>query len=116
MKTAENVILPIGIWRLDERSCGMEKATIEVYRYRDHKGRPTCAANFFESEICDFLLQSKLGTRNHCIFDANHDSKTGFNDIGHYNEDFRESLKPCESCPVWHNNIRSDESCQKSSR
>lgn len=45
----------------------IEPLTITVQAYRDEDGHPTCAADFPQGHVCQFLGVRKFGTQDTCL-------------------------------------------------
>ena len=46
-----------------------EKTTIEIERYRDPSGKPTCAVDFNGGKVCQFMALARMGTTELCALD-----------------------------------------------
>ena len=71
-----------------------ETRTIHVQAYRDKDGNPTCAADFPQGHVCQFLGVRKFGTQDTCLA-KNTDV---FRRVSWPLYGF---LVPVEGCPVW---------------
>jgi hypothetical protein len=72
---------------------------IQVRRYRDAKGNPTCAVNFPAGKVCIFYMTQRFGCNETCFF---------ANDAGKRREELKRRdgkgmLIPLRQCPVWNN-------------
>lgn len=84
-----------------------ETTAIMVRKIRDGDGQPTCR---YWDEICPFMMQSGLGTRDHCFWlggsgkyrvqlERRHDERGPF--MG--------TTIPHKNCPVWAANQPTEE-------
>lgn len=78
-----------------------EDFKLSVKRYRDKKGRPTCASNFATEEVCVFYRTERFGTNDTCVFaSVNYKYKETM-------ERYLESdgiigcMIPLRLCPIW---------------
>ena len=76
-----------------------EHCLLDITRYRDPEGNPTCAGHFQTGEVCTFYCTAVFGTQETCVFSKAHetlgrrlDTKTG-------------SLIPLPQCPVWNRGL-----------
>jgi len=82
-----------------------ETTTIEVVRYRDPEGRPTCALSFNTEEVCKFFRTQKFGTVDTCLFAEQYYK---YNESQQrYNDDIYGYMIPLSNCPVWNKNDNS---------
>ena len=75
-----------------------ETVTLEVVRYRDDSGQPTCAVNFDTGENCEFYRTQRMGTSETCIFApeaGKHSAAMSRREFG------LGSLEPGNWCPIW---------------
>jgi len=81
-----------------EEEITKEVAYIEVVRYRDKDGKPTCAKNFDTGEVCLFYTAQRFGTHEACWFS---DKSGKFWETMRRRNDGIGSLIPLNNCPLW---------------
>lgn len=79
------------------------KIEVEVVRYTDQQGNPTCATNFETGEICEFYRTQRLGTHETCLFsDPDRRYQTHLKRrISSKGIEGDGTLIPCDNCLVW---------------
>jgi len=80
----------------------IERTSIDVVRYRDGDGHPTCAKNFNAGEVCIFYATQKLGCHETCWF-ADKDSRRWV-PLERRKDEYG-TLIPLASCPIWKGEI-----------
>lgn len=75
-----------------------EGHTMQVVRYRDKAGVPTCAMDFDRGKVCKFYMSQKWGTHETCVFAEYYGKyweplKRRENGVG--------NLIPLKQCPIW---------------
>jgi hypothetical protein len=71
-----------------------ERICLDVVRYRDLEGKPTCSLYVPTGKYCRFLLTTRFGTAHTCTF-ANKESKNW-----EYLKEDR-YIRPFDNCPLW---------------
>ena len=72
----------------------VEEILLPMPRFRDSKGKPTCAASFEKrGHFCQFISLAKLGTVEFCTAMGDRLYRDG-DDGGGY-------LQPHADCPIW---------------
>ena len=78
-----------------------ELVHIEVMRYRDAEGNPTCAAGFNDGRVCRFYGTRKLGAVEVCMLQsADLLRRLDLPDLLRSGGGSG-SLIPADGCPVW---------------
>jgi hypothetical protein len=75
-----------------------EISTIEVIRYKDPKGRPTCAVDFTTKKVCKFYRTMRFGTTDTCLFAETYYK---YSESQQKYDNDRGYLIPLDNCPVW---------------
>lgn len=83
----------------------IESATIPVVKYRDDKGRPTCARNFNTGEVCQFYRTQRFGLNDTCLFSDM--SGRYWRTMDRYDNSFG-YLIPLDNCPLWKDEINQE--------
>ena len=80
-----------------------EQVDFKITRYRTPKAKPTCAIDFKNGKVCEFLQLAMLGTRETCFFiqDSSKRKKTLERDISSDGEISNGYLMPFKGCPIW---------------
>lgn len=80
-----------------------EIVQLDVIRYRDTNGNPTCIADLQNDEVCDFLRAFNVGKRYCCHWD-----KPSYlsRPILARGDDGSGSLIPIDACPLWNGEKR----------
>jgi len=76
-----------------------EKITLEVVRYRDKDGKPTCARDFKAGEVCEYYRVHTWGTIETCLFSP---ACRGLGEaLERRGDDRLGTLIPMDGCPLW---------------
>lgn len=101
----------------DDAKASAELVSLQVERYRDPDGNPTCAIDFDTDKVCRFYRTGKFGLTDTCVFAKGYgvQSFTSPSDLSDVmfrrGPDGLGLLIPLYYCPVW-----SDEAAKKETR
>ena len=76
-----------------------EPASLQIVRYRDADGNPTCAIDFQTGRVCAFYGTQQFGQRETCWFAEKSGRKW---DAVQRRNGGLGTLIPIPLCPVWH--------------
>jgi hypothetical protein len=79
-----------------------ETVQIEVARYRDEAGNPTCAVDFEAGLVCRFYTTQRFGCSETCLF-ADKSGPRGMWQTMQRRNDGIGTLIPLALCPLWRN-------------